>query len=198
MVFPFIILPSNVVFVIDSLHSISNCDRGLLMLVGISRIPFLLYHHFILIIILGVIVIQGQITFLNEPYFTTLEEESPIGTYLLTVAAIDLTPGSAIGTFSISSNEFAIDSSSGELSTVSVIDRESPATPLQFIFDVTYDSDNGELVPKQKTSMLRPAIPNLFQPWNPYRKCQTFCGPRLGTTSLGILWSFKRYVTQSS
>ena len=116
------------------------------MLVGVSRIPFLLYHHFILLFILGVVVTQGQISFQDTPYRTTLEEESPNGTYLLTVIAIDLAAGISSGSYSIVSNEFAIDALSGDLSTIAVIDRESPGTPLQFIFDVTFVSDDGELI----------------------------------------------------
>ena len=115
------------------------------MLVGVSRIPFLLYHHFILLFILGVVVTQGQISFQDTPYSTTLEEESPNGTYLLTVIAIDLAAGISSGSYSIVSNEFAIDTLSGDLSAIAVIDRESPGTPLQFIFDVTFVSDDGEL-----------------------------------------------------
>ena len=130
------------------------------MLVGVSRISFLLYHRLIFIIILCVIATRGQISFQDEPYTTTLDEESPIGTYLLTVIAGDLASDSNTGNFSIPSNEFVIGVLSGEVRTLSVIDRESPLTPLQFVFMVTYDSDKGEFLSK---SIYLPHVSMLFR-----------------------------------
>ena len=114
-------------------------------ILAMSRIPFLLYHHFTLLILICILHVNGQITFQNEPYTTTLLEESPIGTSVLTVSAQDLAVGSSTGEYSIDSAEFIIDSISGIVSTSSVIDLEAHGSPLVYMFDATFTSDVGEL-----------------------------------------------------
>ena len=109
-----------------------------------SRISFLLYHYFTLLILICLLQVNGQITFLNEPYTTTLLEESPIDILVLTCSAQDLNFASLTGEYSIDSTEFIINPFNGTVSTNSVIDLEAHGSPLVYIFDVTYTSDVGE------------------------------------------------------
>lgn len=109
-----------------------------------SRLLFLLYHHFTLLILICALHVNGQIIFTNEPYTTTLLEESPIGVSILTVSAEDFDVTSLTGEYSIDSAEFVINSFNGTVSTNSVIDLEAHGSPLVYTFDVTYISDLGE------------------------------------------------------
>ncbi|KAI6659268.1 protocadherin Fat 4-like [Oopsacas minuta] len=107
-----------------------------------SRILLLLLFIHILI---SLLLVNGQIIFDNEPYRTDLNEETPINTVVLTVSAIDLSITSTTGMYSITSDEFIIDSLEGSVRTNSIIDREESGTPLLFAFDVTYVSDIGNV-----------------------------------------------------
>ena len=101
------------------------------------------YSLFLFILLFGSLSINGQVSFFNVPYSTNLNEESPIGTSVLRAQAEDFQPTSTTGTYVLNSDEFEIDSLTGLVTTKSVIDRETPGTPLQFVSIISYTSDIG-------------------------------------------------------
>ena len=106
-----------------------------------SRLLFLLYHHFTLLILICALHVNGQIIFTNEPYTTTLLEESPIGVSILTVSAEDFDVTSLTGEYSIDSAEFVTNSfNENDIVRILLPDLEERRSPLVYTYDVSLNS----------------------------------------------------------